>query len=129
MVSMHDLDDDFYEYDEKNYMIRGRRRGKKYQLGDAVTIQVARADLVKKQLDFVLVDKENPANSHRIDKAPITYASQMSRETATDRLRAEYEGGRASRRQKRGQRGNNTRREVTKGKATRGGKTGKRRRR
>ncbi|MBR5117953.1 MAG: ribonuclease R [Muribaculaceae bacterium] len=124
MIAVHDLDDDFYEYDEKNYMIRGRRRGKKYQLGDAVTIQVARADLVKKQLDFVLVDKENPAGSHRIDKAPITYASQMSHETATDRLRAEYEGGRASRRQKRGQRGNSTRREVTKGRAAKGGKTG-----
>ena len=53
----------------------------------------------------------------------------MFRETATDRMRAEYEGGRASRRQKRGQRGNSTRREVTKGKSARGGKTGKRRRR
>ncbi|MBR5030212.1 MAG: RNB domain-containing ribonuclease, partial [Muribaculaceae bacterium] len=127
MIAVHDLDDDFYEYDEKNYMIRGRRRGKKYQLGDPVTIQVARADLVKKQLDFVLVDKENPAGSHRIDKAPITYASQMSRESATDRMRAEYEGGHASRRHKRGQRGNSTRREVTRGKAAKqGGKASKR---
>ena len=126
MIAVRDLDDDFYEYDEKNYMIRGRRRGKRYQLGDSVTIQVARADLVKKQLDFVLVDKDNPAGTHRIDKAPITYASQMSRETATDRLRAEYEGGRASRRQKRGQRGNSTRREATRGKAAKGGKTSKR---
>ena len=123
MIAVRDLDDDFYEYDEKNYMIRGRRRGKKYQLGDPVTIQVARADLIKKQLDFVLVDKENPAGSHRIDKAPITQASRMERDTATDRLRAEYEGGRASRRSKRGQRGNSTQREVARGKAARGGKT------
>ncbi len=122
MISVHDLDDDFYEFDEKNYMIRGRRRGKKYQLGDPVTIQVARADLIKKQLDFVLVDKDNPAGSHRIDKAPITHASSMTRETATDRLRSEYEGGRASRRQKRGHRGNSTRREVTRGRAAKGGR-------
>ena len=133
MISVHDLDDDFYEFDEKNYMIRGRRRGKKYQLGDPVTIQVARADLIKKQLDFVLVDKDNPAGSHRIDKMPITHDSRMSRETATDRMRAEYEGGRASRRQKRGHRGNSTRRETTRGRAAksdrRSSKRGKSRRR
>lgn len=131
MIAVRDLDDDFYEFDEKNYLIFGRRRGKKYQLGDAVTIQVARADLVKKQLDFVLVDRDNPAGSHRIDNAPITYESQMSRESATDRMRAEYEGGRASRRQKRGQRGNNTRREVARGKVAKGsrGKKPKGRRR
>ena len=128
MIAVRDLDDDFYEYDEKNYMILGRRRGKKYQLGDPVTIQVARADLIKKQLDFVLVDAENPAGSHRIDKAPITQASRMSRDTATDRMRAEYEGGTASRRHKRGQRGNTTRREVSRGRAARGGKTSKRER-
>ncbi len=134
MIAVHDLDDDFYEFDEKNYMIRGRRRGKKYQLGDPITIQVARADLIKKQLDFVLVDKENPAGSHRIDKMPITQASRREHETATDRLRSEYEGGKASRRQKRDRRGNSTRREVSRGKAARGesgrgGKRGKGRRR
>ena len=123
MIAVRDLDDDFYEYDEKNYMIRGRRRGKKYQLGDPVTIQVARADLIKKQLDFVLVDNDNPAGSHRIDKAPITQASRIARESSMDRMRAEYEGGTASRRHKRGQRGNNTRREVSRGKTARGGKS------
>lgn len=123
MIAVRDLDDDFYEFDEKNYLIYGRRRGKKYQLGDPVTIQVARADLVKKQLDFVLVDNDNPAGSHRIDKAPITYESRMSRESSIDKMRAEYEGGRASRRQKRGQRGNSTRREVGRGRAAKGGRS------
>lgn len=122
MIAVRDLDDDFYEFDEKNYLIYGRRRGKKYQLGDPVTIQVARADLVKKQLDFVLVDRDNPAGSHRIDKAPITYESRMSRESATDKMRAQYEGGSASRRSKRGQRGNSTRREVTRGRSAKNGR-------
>lgn len=131
MIAVRDLDDDFYEFDEKNYLIYGRRRGKKYQLGDPVTIQVARADLVKKQLDFVLVDRDNPAGSHRIDKAPITYESRMSRESATDKMRAQYEGGSASRRSKRGQRGNSTRREVTRGRSAKNsrGKNPKSRRR
>lgn len=72
LVPIRDLDDDYYEFDEKNYRMIGRRRNRVYQLGDHVTIQIARADLVKKQLDFVLVDEKNPAGSHHIDSAPIT---------------------------------------------------------
>lgn len=55
MVALRDLDDDFYTYDEKNYCIIGRQNRKKYQLGDEVQIMVSRANLEKKQLDFVLV--------------------------------------------------------------------------
>lgn len=57
MVPIRDLGDDYYEFDEKNYCLRGRRKNKVYSLGDAITIKVARANLEKKQLDFVLVDK------------------------------------------------------------------------
>ena len=56
MVGMHDLDGDYYEFDERNYQLVGRRHHKKYQLGDAVRIKVARADIEKRQLDFVLVE-------------------------------------------------------------------------
>jgi ribonuclease R len=55
MVALRDMDDDFYTYDEKNYCIIGRQSRKKYQLGDEVQIMVQRANLEKKQLDFVLV--------------------------------------------------------------------------
>lgn len=55
MVSVRDLDNDFYIFDEKNYCIVGRRTNRKFQLGDAVTVRVAKANLQKKQLDFVLV--------------------------------------------------------------------------
>ncbi len=114
LVGIRGLDDDFYEFDEKNYCIRGRRRGKVYRLGDPISIQVARADLIKKQLDFVLVDKENPANSHRIDKEPITELNSRStgRLSREEHRRAQYEGGTASHRQQRGARGNTTRRQA-----------------
>ena len=56
MVPMHDLDDDYYEFDEKNYCLVGRRRHHKYQLGDHIRIQVARANIEKRQLDFTLAD-------------------------------------------------------------------------
>lgn len=55
MIPMHCLDDDYYEFDEKNYCLVGRRHRHKYSLGDTVRIKVSRADLEKKQLDFDLV--------------------------------------------------------------------------
>ena len=55
MIPMRDLDDDYYEFDEKNYCLRGRRKNHIYSLGDAITVKVARANLEKKQLDFALV--------------------------------------------------------------------------
>ena len=58
MVPIRDLDDDYYEFDEKNYCLIGRRKKRVYQLGDKLTVQVARADLNKKQLDFAIVGNE-----------------------------------------------------------------------
>ena len=55
LVPVRDLDDDYYEFDDKNYCLRGRRKNKLYSLGDSITIKVARANLEKKQLDFTLV--------------------------------------------------------------------------
>lgn len=56
MVAMRDLGDDYYEFDEKNYCLIGRRRHNTYALGDPVRIKVAKANIEKRQLDFVLVD-------------------------------------------------------------------------
>ena len=56
MVPMHDLDDDYYDFDERNYCLIGRRHHHKYQLGDPVRIVVAKANLEKKQLDFALAE-------------------------------------------------------------------------
>lgn len=56
MVPMHDLDDDYYDFDERNYCLVGRRHHHKYQLGDPVRIVVAKANLEKKQLDFALAE-------------------------------------------------------------------------
>ena len=56
LVPMRDLMDDYYEFDEKNYCLRGRRRHNCYALGDAIRIKVARANIDKRQLDFTLAD-------------------------------------------------------------------------
>ncbi|MCI6049795.1 ribonuclease R [Phocaeicola plebeius] len=56
MIAMRDLGNDFYEFDEKNYCLIGRRHHQKFSLGDPIRIKVARANLAKKQLDFVLAE-------------------------------------------------------------------------
>ena len=58
MVPMRDLDDDYYDFDERNYCLVGRRHHQKYQLGDPVRIKVARANLEKRQLDFTLAEED-----------------------------------------------------------------------
>ena len=56
MIAMRDLGNDFYEFDEKNYCLIGRRHHQKFSLGGPIKIKVARANLAKKQLDFVLAE-------------------------------------------------------------------------
>ena len=53
MIPIRELDDDFYELDEKNYRLVGRRKKREYRLGQPVSIQVARTNLDRKQLDFI----------------------------------------------------------------------------
>ena len=59
MIPIRELDDDFYIFDEKNYMLSGRHSHKTYQLGDEITVKIWRTNLEKKQLDFQLANKEN----------------------------------------------------------------------
>ena len=58
MVSLSELEGDYYEFDEENYCIVGRHHRRMYQLGDEVCIRVAKANLVARQLDFTLVGEE-----------------------------------------------------------------------
>ena len=62
MVPMRDLGDDYYDFDERNYCLVGRRRHHKYQLGDPIRIRVARANLEKRQLDFALAEENKGKN-------------------------------------------------------------------
>ncbi len=72
MIPIRELDDDYYEFDEKNYCLKGRRKHKCYRLGDPVTITVTRANLERKQLDFSLVKEETPLRaSNKLDKKSV----------------------------------------------------------
>ncbi|MDT0558018.1 VacB/RNase II family 3'-5' exoribonuclease [Ichthyenterobacterium sp. W332] len=57
MVSVRDMNDDHYEFDQDQYAMVGRKTGMMYQLGDEVIVKVKNTDLVKKHLDFYMVGK------------------------------------------------------------------------
>ena len=57
MVSLQSLTDDFYEFDEENYILKGRYSEKTLQLGDEIDIEVKNVNMSKRQLDFALVAK------------------------------------------------------------------------
>ncbi|MDR2890405.1 MAG: RNB domain-containing ribonuclease [Alistipes sp.] len=55
MVSMRDVADDFYRFDENIYAAVGQANGRKFTLGDQVRIRVKGADLARRIIDFSLV--------------------------------------------------------------------------
>lgn len=56
MIPLRTLQDDFYEFDDANYCLVGRRKHRKYMIGDAVRVRIVRANIERKQLDFELVE-------------------------------------------------------------------------
>ena len=78
MIPMRDLDDDYYDFDEKNNCLVGRRRHHVYQLGDPIRIKVAKANLERKQLDFTLDDGR-----------PVKTPQQPMKEQPKDRKKKE----------------------------------------
>lgn len=56
LVPMRLLDDDYYDFDEKNYTLLGRRYRRKFTLGDAVRVRAIHSDFERRQIDFELVD-------------------------------------------------------------------------
>lgn len=58
MVSVRDMKDDIFTFDQSQYAMVGSRKGIVYQLGDEVIVKVKNTDLVKKHLDFYLIGKQ-----------------------------------------------------------------------
>ena len=65
MIPLRSLLDDYYEFDERNYCLVGRRYHKCYALGDKVRVKVDRANLERRQLDFALVSDESETMEQR----------------------------------------------------------------
>ena len=61
MVSVRDMKDDHYQFDQDQYAVVGNKNGKTYQLGEEVIVKVKNADLTKKHLDFYMIGKPEGA--------------------------------------------------------------------
>ena len=55
LVHVRDMDDDYYEYDESTFTMRGERTGKTYRPGDAVEVKVTGANVEKREIDLLFV--------------------------------------------------------------------------
>lgn len=73
MIRMADMTDDFYEFDEKNYRIIGRKTAKTFRLGDRINVRIKRTDIDRRLIDLVFADSvrqqdddfDTPARSNR----------------------------------------------------------------
>ena len=105
MIPMRDLDDDFYMFDEENYCLVGHYTKKKYQLGDKIQIKIARANLERKQLDFVLSTSEkhietDPEKADELDRkksqrssAPVPKDKKKKKKSAKSKKPSKKKGG------------------------------------
>lgn len=59
MVPLRDLSSDYYEFDEDNYRLVGRRTRRVYNLGDKVRFRVEHANLERRQLDFSIIEEDS----------------------------------------------------------------------
>ena len=57
MIRMADLDDDYYELDQQNYRVVGRRNKRMITLGDAVNVSVKATDIDRRTIDLTLEDE------------------------------------------------------------------------
>lgn len=67
LIRFETMKDDYYEYDENSHTITGRRLGKVYKIGDEIEVEIVRADLLSRQIDFVLKGQNShfkPAKKH-----------------------------------------------------------------
>jgi ribonuclease R len=63
MVRLSDLKDDFYEFEEKNYRVIGRRRKKVYRLGDEVSVRVKKTDVDRRLIDLTFEERMEPVST------------------------------------------------------------------
>ena len=104
MIPIGSLKGDYYMLDEDNYQVIGRRTGHTYKLGDPVNIIVRKVDMLKKQIDFELVDNADYSPSdyssrrdgHKAQKQPKTSTKRTSK--SADKDKSQHKKGSARRR-------------------------------
>ena len=86
MVHVRDMEDDFYEYDERSYSLIGYHSRKKYRLGDVVTVILAAARPESREIDLVFPDAPN--RKKKTQKSPAIRRGALSDDRANPYLGA-----------------------------------------
>lgn len=79
MIPLRLLLNDYYEFDERNFCLVGRRFHKRYALGDKVRIRVERANLERRQLDFALVEEGQDGATPAATLQPATFGKSKGK--------------------------------------------------
>lgn len=58
MIHVRNMDDDYYEYDQKNYTLIGRRTGRRLRLGDSISVKVLSVNPENREIDFIFSDNQ-----------------------------------------------------------------------
>jgi ribonuclease R len=86
LVPLSTIQDDFYVFDESRSNLVGRRTRRVIRLGDRLTVQVAKVDSFKKQVDFCLAVEEGKSTSPRPNAArPQQYQPHAKRQSDSRR--------------------------------------------
>lgn len=93
MVPFRTLDD-FYVYDERTMTAQGRDKHRLFMMGDKVKVRIARADVVKRQIDLVLVDENS---SGRIDRS---LSDKKAKRKAAEKKRQDKNSSRSNKRRR-----------------------------
>jgi ribonuclease R len=94
LVHISSLQDDYYRYDRSAHTLTGNRAGNRYQLGDHVTVTVARVDVDKRELDFRIVSREKrPGQKPGI-------SSKKERKAKQEKAKGKNKGGGKKKRRK-----------------------------
>jgi ribonuclease R len=97
MIAIGSLKGDYYMLDEDNYQVIGRRYGKCYKLGDPVRIRVKNVDMMKKLIDFELVENDdNPAAPDTDRSAKAHKGGKAARNDKARKAAKPAKGGRSS---------------------------------
>ncbi|MCC6383551.1 MAG: ribonuclease R [Bacteroidia bacterium] len=70
LIRLRDINNDYYEFDEKNFCIRGMHSGREFRLGNPVKVILKKTDLAKKQIDFKLADDKLSVPGRNKIKSP-----------------------------------------------------------
>ena len=68
LIRLETIEGDYYEFDEEQRALIGRRHGKIYRIGDSIEIEVVGADLCSRRIDFILKGSKKPRLLHNTPK-------------------------------------------------------------